>query len=377
MKKTLLFGFLLCSLQATASENIGQAYQNFKNNLQNKTGLTYSIDVSALGQRGAPNGEGTAWQTQYYGTANWDMFKSRDWGQGSAQIAYTAVRYWGKNANVIGDNIGVITPINDYTQNANYFDQLSYTHQMPNKLKGLSVTLGQFPMYNFDGTDYNSNQQINFINYALSQNGTSAYPTASLGGFATLTFNPEWSAIIGAQNANNVDGYTISTKQFGKGNFTSFASLSWTPTFYGLSGQYSVLFYNQPSVYGQAVQSKGWSINAQQNVTKDIALFLRANGTNKSLETAKQSYVLGGVWNNPCGRNALDQLGIAAAFNKLNTSVNGSGTRAWENVFEAYYSVGLSDFLILTPDVQFYVNPGENPDSHTATVASIRATFMF
>ena len=198
-------------------ETLPQKYADFKKWLNDKFGFSYTLDASFLPQRGAPNGSKTSTQTQYYGTATWNMFSSDLIGSGTATIAYTAVRYWGINGNTLASNIGVITPPNDYPSNGNYFDQLSYTHTLPGKMSWLSVTLGQFPMYNFDGGDYNANQQINFLNYALSQNGSSAYSTASLGGYITATPNDEWSFTVGTQNANNITGATISWNKFKKG----------------------------------------------------------------------------------------------------------------------------------------------------------------
>ena len=379
MKKLLLLGCMCCWMNSAFAsfESLPQDYQNFKNWLQKKTGLSYSIDVSFLPQRGAPNGKVTPWQSQYYGSATWDMFSSDIIGSGSLQASYTAVRYWGASANTLGNNIGVISSVNDYPSNTNNFDELSYTHTLPGKLNSLAFTIGQFPMYNFDGTDYDSNQQINFLNFALSQNGSSVYPTASLGGFVSWNPNSTWSFTIGGQNANNITGETISWSQFEKGKWTSFVSGTWSPTIAGLAGQYSITLYDQPSVIKQPIHTRGWSFNVQQFIFKKIALFGRVNGTNKSLSSIKQSYVLGGVYNNPLNRNSLDQIGFAAAINKLNQSVNGSGTRSWENVLEGYIAVGVSDFMTITPDIQFYINPGANQKSNTATVVSLRATMMF
>lgn len=359
-------------------ETVEHKYANFKKWLSDKTGLTYSIDISLLGQRVAPNGKGTPWQTQYYGSANWNMFSSDRFGKGSSQIAYTAVRYWGANANDVSSRVGILNSFNDYMSKANYFDQLSYTHQFPGRLSWLSATIGQFPIYNFDGTDYNSNQQINFINYALSQNGSSTYPTASLGGYVTLTPSEKLSFSVGFQDAHNVSGSRISTKDFDKKKYTSFFSATYTPSIEGLGrGEYSLLVYNQPSVPEQPGTSNGWSLNALQNIGAKWAVFARANGAVNSPETVKQSYMLGVVCNNPFNRNALDQFGLAGAVNKLNKSVNGEGTRSVENVLEAYYAFGVSNYLTITPDIQFYVNLGADQDRHTATVASIRATVMF
>jgi len=377
MKKIFLMGICVIALPALASENLVNDYQTFKNELTQKTGISYSLDMSFLPQRGAPSGKGTAWQTQYYGTVGWDAFHSNVIGSGMVNLAYTAVRYWGMTADVLNNRLGVFSGVNDYLSNGNYFDELSYTHTLPGRLKSLSVTVGQFPLYNFDGTDYDSNQQVNFLNYALSQNASETYPTASLGGFITWTPNAEWSISAGAQNANNVTGETISWSKWKKGKMTPFASVTWNPTFNGLAGEYGVMAYYQPSVSVQPVSSRGWSVNAQQFIAEKVAVFMRANGVNKSENSIKQSYVLGSVVNNPMNRNSLDQAGVAVAINKLNKTANGPGTRSWETVFETYMAFGISSFATITPDVQFYINPGANRKHDTATVVSLRATLMF
>ncbi len=352
------------------------AYAQAKNELLKETGLSYTLDVSLMGQRGAPSGHITPWQTQYYGAATWDMFQSNTWGSGSANLAYEMVRYWNGNGAELGSNIGVVTPLNDYTNKANYFYELSYTHQMPGKLNWLSVTLGQFPLYNFDGTTYDSNQQINFVNESFSQNATSTYPSASLGGYLTVSPDPFWSISAGGQDARNIDGNNISTNHWGK-KFTSFVSGTINPKNKLGQATLSVLFYNQPSVEEQPEKTQGWSVNAQQNMGKKLAMFMRANGVNKGVNGIRQSYVLGGVYNNPLNRNVLDQIGFAGAVNKLDKGVNGEGSRSVENMLEAYWAWGISSFMTITPDVQFYINPGLNQKSNTATVASIRATMMF
>lgn len=377
MKKFLLCGFCLIALPAMAEIDYVNDYQAFKNDLNRKLGITYSFDASFLPQRGAPNGKGTAWQSQYYGTIGWSAFNSDVIGSGTFNAAYTAVRYWGMSANTLDNRLGVFSSVNDYPSNGNYFDELSYTHTFVGALKNVAVTLGQFPLYNFDGTDYDSNQQVNFLNFALSQNASEVYPTASLGGFITWTPNTEWSLSAGVQNANNVSGETISWSKWKKGKMTPFASLMWSPTFNGLAGEYSVMSYYQPSVSGQPESSRGWSLNMQQFVTNKVALFARVNGVNKSENSIKQSYVLGSVVNNPMDRNSLDQAGVAVAMNKLNKSVNGTGTRSWETVLETYMAFGISSFATLTPDVQFYINPGATTKHDTATVVSLRATLMF
>ena len=97
--KKIIFLFCLCALSVQAAEGtsgnknaikrqesnkthwdlseakmLPQKYADFKKWLNDKFGFSYTLDASFLPQRGAPNGSKTSTQTQYYGTATWNMF---------------------------------------------------------------------------------------------------------------------------------------------------------------------------------------------------------------------------------------------------------------------------------------------------------------
>lgn len=354
-------------------------YQDWKNKVANDTGFSYSVDLSVLAQRGAPNGSGTSLQFQVFPNISWEIFNN-DYGSGTINVNYTPTRYWNStDGQDITNRIEVLSPINDYTTKSNSFDTLSYTQQFANNWNWLSLTLGQFPLYNFDGSTYNSNQQINFVNYALSQNASSVYPTASLGAYLTFNINPQWQITTGMQDANNVTGEAISSNDFGKGRYTSFASISYSPTLKDLgSGTYSILVYNQPNVSEQPLNSVGWSLNMEQSITEDVSVFARVNGVDKTLSQIQQSYVFGGVMNNPLKRNSLDQIGMAMAVNKSNKEVIGyDNTRDFETVFETYWAWGIGNWMTITPDFQFYMRPALDASKDTAFATSIRTTFIF
>lgn len=353
-------------------------YADFKNKLQKNYGLSYSVDASILGQRVSPNGKGTSLQFQVYPNITWDIYDG-EYGKGSINFAYTPTRYWSStSAQNLSNRIGVISPINDYTEKSNSFSQLSYTHQFAGNIDWLSLTIGQFPIYNFDGTAYDANQQQNFVNFALSQNATSSYPSSSLGMYFTFNLNPQWQLSIGAQDANNISGMAISANDFGKGEYTSFASISYNPVFKNLgNGEYSLLIYNQPSVEEQPGTSNGYSINMEQNLDETWAIFGRIAGVINSPMEIEQSYVIGGVMNNPFNRNNLDQIGLATAFNKVNKDIVGNQARSFENVIETYVAFGIGNFMTITPDFQLYINPALDTSRNTAYATSIRTTFMF
>lgn len=358
--------------------DLGDDYTDFKNRLQKEYGLGYALDVSYLPQYGAPNGNKTAFQTMVYPSITWETFNN-EYGTGTLNVAYNMARYSGDTAENIGNKIGVVTGINDYTSLSNSFDELYYTYQLPGKWNSLTVALGQFPLYNFDGSAYDSNQQVNFLNYALSQNATSTYPTASLGGY--LQYNPssDWTLAVGAQDATNIDGNGIVFTHLDDDHYTTFASVSYTPTIKGWgSGQYSVMVYNQPYTFKQAQTTNGWSINVSQDLGDKFAVFGRINGVSGNQAEIDQSYVLGMVYNNPLDRNPLDQIGFAGAYNKINEKAVGQAlNHDAEKILEAYWAWGISKWMTITPDIQFYFDPAVNPKSDHATVVSLRASVFF
>lgn len=367
------------SRESLPSTGIMQQYTNWKKQLADDTGLSYSVNLSVLGQRGSPNGKTTAIQFQASPSLSWQIFNN-EYGTGTINASYTPTRYWNSTSGAdLTNRLSVLSAINDNTTKANSFGTLNYSQQFAGNMDWFGFTIGQFEISDFDGTNYDSNQQTNFLNYALSQNGSSSYPSASLGAYLTFTISDDWQINVGMQDANNISGTSISSSDFGKGKYTSFASVSYTPVIAGLgAGQYSILFYNQPGVSAQPGTSNGWSVNFEQALNNSVAIFGRANGVINSPNTIQQSYAIGSVYNNPLGRNALDQIGFATAVNKTNKKVVSSDNiRSYETLLELYWAWGVGNWLTITPDVQFYINPALDASKNFATVASLRTTFMF
>ncbi len=358
------------------AHDVVKAYVDFKSLLKEKTGISYTIDATMLAQHGAPNGGKNAWQNLYFAGLNWDLFQSDTWGKGSFQFGYTVVRYWNTSATDLGDRVGVVSGINDFTSNASNFNQLTYTQQMGGDLDWLSLTVGQFPMYNFDGTSYSTNQQLYFVNESFTQNLAQGYPLASFGGYASIQASPDLQFNMGLQSANNMDGVALQLNNLGD-RYTSFLNANYSPKNKWGDFVVNVLLYNQPSVEAQPENMNGWSLSVQQNIDDKWAVFARVLGVGKNADGVRQSYVVGGVYNNPLNRHKLDQIGLSYGYNKLDKEAIGDEGRAGENVMEAFWSWGLTDFMILTPDIQFYINPGQSRSAHTATITSLRATVMF
>lgn len=357
---------------AEASSELGEHYSHFKNYLNREYGFNYSLDYSLMLQRTSPHGKSNAVQSYLAPSIAWTTFNNH-YGTGVLNASYLSVFYGGHNAAAIQNNAGMVTPINDANDEEQEFSELYYTYQLPRNYSWLTIGAGQYTLYAFDGTDYDNNPQVNFINYALAQNGSASYADAGLGAYVQA--NPgKWLMVVGMQDASNISAPSIRFNKLHDAHYTSFAQIGYNPQIEGLGGgQYSLMFYNQPRVSEQAQTTNGWSLNVQQNIGEKLALFGRINGVTGSVEPIKNSYVAGMIYNNPLNRNSLDQIGLAYAYNDIDETAVGEKTfDSGEQVLEAYWAWGISKWATLTPDLQFYIHPALNRKSDYGTAASLR-----
>ena len=357
--------------------DFGQDYLDAKKWITDKLGLQAGVDISYTAQRLAPGGKQTAIQGIYYPYVTWTLFQDKAWGSGVVNFNYNLIRYWGQQASVLQSRGHLANAFNDYPSNMDLFSQLSYTHTLPGKWDWLSVTAGQFPIGNFDGTSYMDNQQTSLMNYALSQNASAAYPGASLGAYVQAQ-NSRWTFVAGYQDATNVTGAQIHGRTAFDGKYTGFGSIAWTPSFKWGDGQYSFLYYYQPSVPAQAENINGWSFNMQQFLGKDFAVFGRANGSTGGAVPVKNSYALGVSWLDPLGRNPQDVITLGAVYNRISAAAMGYPPYllASETALELQWVWGIGKFVTVTPDLQIYPKAASNPDQGVTTVVGLRTTIM-
>src|SRR5271169_3085395 len=264
-------------------------YTKWKSQVEKETNVAFSMDVSLLQQWGFSGGGSPSLQIYAAPSVDWTVFKSNSWGTGSVQLAYNYVTYpTARNAADIQANLGLITPINDFPGNSKTFAQLTYTQATPDN-KWL-FTAGQYPMYNFDGNAYLGNQQVNFNNYLFAQNATQTYLVTGLGAYVQYNATSTVQLAAGFQGTNNPLGQTLTSKNFNSDCCAWFGYVQWTPHFHGLgSAQYSFSYFDTPSIPSQPA-TKGWSVNAVQNLNESWAVFARANGASGFVTPIKNSY---------------------------------------------------------------------------------------
>jgi carbohydrate-selective porin OprB len=349
-------------------------YSRFKTRAQNETGLQWSLDATLLQQWGVPGGGSAALKFLGSLSLNYDLFADSILGAGSLQFLGFFNSYLTRQDGAeIQSNLGLITPINDWPVNQSQFTQLTYTQTLPGNR--VSISVGQYPAFNFDGNQYLGNSQQNFLNYIFAQNGSATYAAAGLGAYA------EWNATSAIKLAGGLqypNSASIATLQTGRqGDQGWFAYAQWTPKLEGLgAAQHSFTWYESPAT-GLEPATRGWSLNAVQNVSDTWAVFGRANGALGFTTAIRGSYALGVAMKDPLRRSPTDQIGVAIGLSAAAGEPTNPSNARNEKILEAYWNWTFFGGLLITPDVQLTFDPALNPDRDSVWILSLRATLMF
>jgi Carbohydrate-selective porin, OprB family len=359
------------------------SYLGFKKDLSDNYNLDFSLEASIYDQFGTPNGGKPVALLVYYPSVTWRPFTDTAFGSGKFSFTFGQQQYWtAANTGTQAGNMGLITFPNDWVSNNYSWSTVAYTHTLPGIMKFLSVTVGQYNLFSFDPNAYAGNAQINFISYPFAQDATQTFPNAGLGAYATVKAPDDRFALSGGfQGATNLSGREITSEGYRTGKYTYWGNFQWKPNFSGLGdGIYSILYYSQPAVPDLPTHSAGISFSASQELGEKWGVFARVSNASGANTPIMTSVAIGGVRNDPFGRNSMDHAGLAFAWNQTNFVGNGVTSveaRHSELVTELYYANTIFKGLQITPDVQVYFHPALAPNTSTAAVFSIRSTFFF
>jgi len=359
-------------------DSVRGRYARAKKEIRDSVGVTYSMEASVMSQWGTPNGGYGAVQAMFTPAVNWDVFSSPTVGHGSLQFYFLAVQYFsGATGASLGANIDLNSPINNQPTANQQFVQVTYTHGFPGEW--LAISVGQYAFANFDGNAYANDQQVNFIGYSLTQNGSQNYSQAGLGAYAQLNPTREITLAAGFQDANDLSGSYIQFPTLGRGQYAWFLYGAWSPAVADWGqGSYGLLYYNQPGIALQPLASTGLSFSASQPIGDGWGLFLRANTAWQSSSAIQSSIAGGAVLNDPLKRSPSDQIGLGMAWNATNMSLYaGSFARPSETMVEFYWAWSVYQALLITPNVQLYLQPALAPNDDIAAVFTIRVTQLF
>lgn len=268
--------------------------------------------------------------------------------------------------------------------------------------KRFTVTLGKFAMADFfDNNSYSHDPRTQFMNWSLMSTGAWDYPANTRG----YTWNvvgeyvrERW-AIRAASSLVPTTANGPELNPNWNGNNSNTLEFEKSTTFFGKEGKLRALTFLTTTYMGSYAEATkqanpdltstqkpgrtkyGFSINYEQELSKESGLFFRASWNDGNNETwafteIDRSVSGGFVKDNLFGRKQ-DRLNIGFAFNGISdlhrqySAKGGYGfiigdgklpNYGLETIFEINYNAKITDWLSVTPDYQFVMNPAYNQD---------------
>jgi len=290
--------------------------------------------------------------------------------------------------------------------------------------KRIVITAGKFALSDFfDNNAYAHDPRSQFMNWALMSNGAWDYPANTRGytdGLVLEYINPSWAiraagTLVGTYangpefdyNYFKAHGQTIEFSKFtdlnghkGTISLLAYRNVTKAPAYRDVINNY----LNKSDVSLDVVNGKnyggvkyGFGINAGQELSKDLGVFLRAGWNDGKTATWAFTEIdrtlsfgfnyKGVAWHRPD-----DTFGFAADINGISQdhrdflAAGGYGfligdgkltNYKTEKIVEAYYSARFNSNLYVSADYQYVANPAYNADRGPVSFFSIRAHVEF
>lgn len=283
-----------------------------------------------------------------------------------------------------------------------------------------SIAAGKFGMADFfDNNAFSHDPRMQFMNWALMDNGAWDYP-ANTRGYTIGTYaelgQPDWTLrfaltmVVTQANSSVWDAKiakaNTQTIEFEKryavdGQKGTLRILAFRNN--GKFGNYDLAIAQNPKApnvdstqtYGR--HKYGFGINADQYLTKDFGVFAKASYNDGQTETwffteIDRSITFGGVLKGTQWKRGDDEIGLAFIGNGLSAPHrtyladggygfligDGKLNYAPEMIAELYYKINaFQKKFFITPDYQFIINPAYNKDRGPVNVFSLRAHVEF
>jgi porin len=205
-----------------------------------------------------------------------------------------------------------------------------------------------------------------FMGQSFNLNSSIAYPAEGLGLIANFEIIENLEIMVGAVDGNgdgsdwNFDAFFTESERL------KLAELAWFPdTRYG-KGQYHVTFWDSDDRNEGATPSgDGYTLYAEQRFGGVIP-FVRYGHSSGGVAALKNMVATGIGFSEPFGRKS-DGIGIGATWGEP----FGDNVREQYGV-EAYYRVQLTREIAVTPDIQYIIDPSNNPSEDSTVIFSLR-----
>jgi len=227
-----------------------------------------------------------------------------------------------------------------------------------------------------DPSDYISVNSVaspwtGFTNLAFEQQPTLAIPSQGLGGAVLWQLDENWGLLAGFADANGdpSDPFDSAKNLFDEHELFKHIAIGWAPDW--------------GDRYDQTVQLTFWQVDERAQASVDSghgAAFLTSARSGNWRPFIRVGYAVdAGVLNDRAisigtgydARGGADLAGLAVGWARAPDSARDQYT------LEAFYRYDVTDFLQVTPEIQYVLDPAFDPDSNSILVLGLRLRISF
>lgn len=344
-----------------------------KKRLESRTGLAYGFDNNTqyLGTDSDRSPSDAASNvSRFYGT--WTMVgrKTPDDGALVFKIEYRSAIGDEISTQALGPSLGYAGTFSSTYSDAGLVLTNFYWRQRFSGGRG-SFVIGQVDPYDYVNVTSISSPWTAFTNLAFEQQPILPAPSQGLGAALQWRLNENWAVLGGVANANGNPSNPLDSAQklFDTGETFKHFAIGWSPDWRDRSVQVAQLTFWQADERKDAGVESGHGVAfaASARIAR-WQPFLRAgyaDGAGASLDRA----VSVGVGYDARGGN--DLAGLAVGWGRAPDNSRDQYT------LEAFYRYDLTDFLQLSPELQYVVHPANDPATDDILVLGARLRAFF
>lgn len=345
----------------------------WKKDLEARIGLSFGVDTQVQYLSAKADGDTTDAATnvfRFYGT--WTL-AGRNTPNDSALVFKV------ENRSALGDLIPTqaLGPTLGYAGvfSSTYSDAgwvLTNLYWRQRLLNGrLSFVIGQVDNYDYVNVNSLASPWTAFTNLAFEQQPTYPGPGQGLGAAFQLRLNEHWAVLAGVANANGdaSDPIGSAEKLFQSGETFQHFAIGWSPDWKDRNDQsIQLTFWHVDERKEAGVEAgQGVSLLAGARFGK-WRPFLRAGYADGGGASLDRTVSVGTGYD---ARDGQDLAGVGLSWGRAPDNDRDQYT------MEAFYRYGVTDFLQITPSIQYVINPVNDPLTNDIWVFGGRARTFF
>jgi len=233
------------------------------------------------------------------------------------------------------------------------------------------LVIGQVDVYDYVNVNSVSSPWTAFTNLAFEQQPTFAGPPQGLGAAVRWRLTDQWQVLGGFANANGdaSEPWKSAKKLFDTGETFKHLAIGWSPTWgerYDHTSQLTVWQVDERTEAGvEGGYGVSFAINA---VTDNWRPFLRIGYAHDVGTSVDRAISIGTGYD---ARGGTDLAGLGVGWGRAPDDSRDQYT------LEAFYRYGVTDFLQISPEIQYVVNPAFDPETDQILVLGLRLRAFF